>query len=107
MKLAIIGSRQLNPVINLDIKPALIVSGGAKGVDNCAKDYAIKNKIGLKIFLPNYDKYGKVAPIIRNKEIVDFSDEVLAYWDGKSKGTKMVIDYCTKKGKKVKIIYAN
>jgi predicted Rossmann fold nucleotide-binding protein DprA/Smf involved in DNA uptake len=101
MKVAIIGSRNKEININLDFIPSLIISGGAKGIDQCAKQYAIENNIELKEFLPNYAKFSKVAPLVRNKLIVDFADIIIAYWDGVSKGTKFVIDYAKKQNKKV------
>ena len=57
--------------------------------------------------MPNYERYGRGAPIKRNYEIVDYADEVLAIWDGKSRGTRSVIDYCNKKGKKVRVVIKN
>ena len=54
-----------------------IVSGGAKGVDSCAREYAEKNKIPLKEFLPDYRKYGRGAPLKRNIEIIEYADGVL------------------------------
>ena len=106
MKIAIVGSR--NVVIgDLDryISDAdEIVSGGAKGVDSCAADYARRNGIKLTEFVPNYQRYGRAAPIVRNQEIVNYADEVLAFWDGKSKGTLSVINYAKKVGKKCSII---
>lgn len=107
MKIAIIGSRNLI-VENLEKyipnNCEEIVSGGADGVDKCAKDYANKLKIDLKEFFPEYNNYGRSAPIVRNKMIVDYSDEVIAFWNGESKGTKSVIDYCKKKNKKCTVI---
>ena len=77
-----------------------IVSGGAKGIDTCAKIYAKQKHIKLTEFLPDYARYGRGAPIRRNKTIADYSDEVIAFWDGSSKGTKSVIDYCKKNKQK-------
>jgi len=54
--------------------------------------------------LPDYAKYGKSAPLIRNKEIVDKSDLIIAFWNGESKGTKYSIDYAKTKQKKICII---
>ena len=99
MKLAIIGSRSLetnNLQAYIPEGTTEIISGGAKGIDSCARDFAIANKIKYTEFSPDYKRYGKAAPIIRNKSIADYADEVLAFWDEKSKGTKSVIDYCTK-----------
>ena len=106
MKIAIIGSRNLT-VKNLEkyLPPYTteIVSGGAKGIDTCAKECAIKNKIKLTEFLPEYKKYGRSAPLKRNIEIIDFADEVIAFWDGESRGTYFVIDNCKKINKKITI----
>ncbi len=113
MRVAIIGSRS---AINSDYKilkkyiPANtseIVSGGAKGIDSLAKRYALENSLMYKEFLPNYEDQSlndkKMAPLIRNKLIVDYSDFVLAFWDGISRGTAYTIDYCIRKYKPVRV----
>ena len=107
MKIGIVGSRN-STIDNISIyipnQCTEIVSGGALGIDRCARIYAQKNKIKLTEFLPQYDLYGKIAPIIRNKQIIEYSDEILAFWDGKSKGTFFVINHCNKVGKKCSVI---
>ena len=106
MKIAVIGSRSVT-VSNIEkyISNAdEIVSGGAVGVDTCATEYAKENGIKLTVFLPKYELYGRAAPIIRNKEIVDYSDKIIAFWDGKSKGTLSVIKYAQKTGKPCDVI---
>ena len=110
MKIAIVGSRTINNIdisIYLDKKCSTIISGGAKGVDSCAALYAKEQKISLIEILPEYEKYGKAAPIKRNKIIVDMADAVLVFWDGKSKGTLSVIKYCQKIGKPLNIYVLN
>ena len=106
MKVAIIGSRTLT-VENLeDYVPTEcteIVSGGAVGIDRCAAYFARRKNLKLTEFLPEYDKYGRAAPIMRNYVIVDYADTVIAFWDGKSRGTKSVIKYCEKKNKTCKV----
>ena len=107
MKVAVIGSRNLlvnNLEIYLPENIIEIVSGGAKGIDRCARNYAIKNEIILKEFLPDYNRYGRIAPIKRNLQIIAYADMVIAFWDGKSKGIKFVIDNCKKIGKPIKIL---
>ncbi len=107
MRAAIIGSRNLH-INNLEqyIQDNIteIISGGAKGIDTCAREYAITHNIKLTEFLPEYQKYGKSAPLKRNITIIQNADIVLAFWDGHSKGTKFVIDQCKKYKVTVKII---
>ena len=106
MKVAVIGSRELrvdNLGKYLPEEVTEIVSGGARGIDTSAREYALKNNIKLKEFLPEYEKYGRAAPLKRNIQIIDYADMVLAFWDGKSRGTKFVIDNCKRIGKRVKI----
>lgn len=108
MKLAIIGSRGLTQIdISEHIPEATteIISGGAKGIDTLAEDFADKHKLSKHIIRPEYKKYPrKSAPIIRNKKIVDNADFILVFWDGESKGTKSTIDYAKKENKLMKII---
>ncbi|MBQ8414215.1 MAG: hypothetical protein IJX58_03095 [Clostridia bacterium] len=99
MKIAVIGSRNLTVDDLGKYIPSgckKIVSGGAIGIDKCAVEYARRQGIELLELFPDYKKYGKAAPIIRNKMIVDESDFVIAFWNGYSNGTKMVIEYCKK-----------
>lgn len=101
MKIAVIGSRNIN-IPNLgDYLPAEtteIVSGGARGVDTSAREFALQNHLELTEFLPEYDLYGKSAPLKRNMLIIEYADKVYAFWDGASRGTKYVIDNCAKLG---------
>ena len=110
MKTAIIGSRKLKTdVINEYVPDGTdeIVTGGASGIDACAEEYAKQNGIKLTVFQPNYKRYGRGAPIIRNMEIVEYADCVVAIWDGASRVTKNVIDECRKKGADVRVFLIN
>lgn len=108
MKLAIVGSRNIS---NIDISEYIpqsvteIISGGAKGVDTLAEQYADKHKLSKHIIRPDYQKYpNRSAPIKRNKIIVDCSDSVLAFWDGKSKGTLFTINYAKEQNIPVNVV---
>ena len=81
-----------------------IVSGGAKGADSISEKFAAVCGIPTKIFPANWDKHGKAAGFIRNKDIVDYCDMVIAFWDRKSKGTKHTIDLALKASKPVWIV---
>lgn len=99
MKVAVIGSRNIK--INNIGEYLLdgiteIVSGSARGVDMLAREY-----IKLTEFLPEYEKYARVAPLKRNDKIIYYADEVIALWNGKSRGTNYVINRCRKIGKRI------
>lgn len=102
MKTAIIGSRSLEIS---DLEKYLpdgtteIISGGAKGIDSCAEELAARLGLAITVIRPNYAKFGRCAPLKRNDEIISLADVVVAIWDGKSKGTKYVIERCQKLGK--------
>ena len=107
MKLAIIGSRELYPTNIESFIPqgvSEIVSGGAKGVDGCAAKYAKENDIPLTVFLPDYSRYRKAAPLKRNQLIAQYANAALVFWDGSSRGTKYTIDQFRKLGKPVNVI---
>lgn len=108
MKVAIIGSRGLTVKDLGQYLPAdttEIISGGAKGVDTCAREYAISHGIKLTEFKPDYARYGRGgAPLRRNITIIENADLVLAFWDGNSHGTKYTIEKCKEMGIEV-IIY--
>jgi len=106
MKLAIVGSRTFTDFEFvkkiLQYHPCTqIVSGGAKGADMLAKRYAAENGIPIKEFLPNWDKDGRAAGYLRNKQIVNACDELIAFWDGESKGTAHSIRLAEEAGKPV------
>ncbi len=104
MKIAVVGSRNLTDIIISKYIPegtTEIITGGAKGIDTLAEKYADKNNITKTVIKPEYEKYGIHAPLVRNKEIVEKADLIIAIWDGKSKGTKSTIDYAMKLNKKI------
>ncbi|MBE6672758.1 MAG: DUF2493 domain-containing protein [Ruminococcaceae bacterium] len=110
MIIAIVGSRGIQTIEPSRYLPddcTEIVSGGAKGVDQCAAAYAKEKGIRLTEFIPEYDKYGRAAPLVRNRLIVEYADRVITFWDGRSKGTLYVIRYCETIGKPCLVIREN
>ena len=107
MKLAIIGSRTC-PAVDIEAQlksiPDTIVSGGAVGADTYAREFARKKGLKLIEFFPDYEKYGRGAPLERNKLIVEECDCLLAFWDGKSRGTKYTLDYAKERNKPIKVV---
>jgi len=78
-----------------------IVSGNCRGIDKEGEYFAIKEGYKLTTFPANWGKYGKKAGYIRNAVMADYAEALIAVWDKKSKGTKMMIDIAKKKGLKV------
>lgn len=81
-----------------------VVSGGARGVDRLGERYAKENDISIKRFIPDWDGLGKKAGHVRNREMGDYADALIAIWDGVSKGTKGMIDYANNKGLEVYVL---
>lgn len=107
MKLLVAGSRNIRNIdlskyIDGDID--LIITGGAKGIDEIAENYADEHRISKLVIYPQYDIFKRVAPLKRNEIMVDIADSVLVIWDGISKGSKHTIEYANKKGKELRVI---
>ncbi|HYF75019.1 MAG TPA: DNA-processing protein DprA [Candidatus Nitrosocosmicus sp.] len=81
-----------------------IVSGGARGVDSQAEQIARNLGLPVTIFHANWNMYGNRAGAMRNKQIVDYADVIVAFWDGKSKGTQITVGMAKRAGKKVLVI---
>lgn len=73
-----------------------IISGGARGVDQMGERYAKENNINLMVKKADWDTHGKSAGYIRNQEMADNATHLIAFWDGKSRGTKHMIDIAKK-----------
>lgn len=98
MKVIIAGSRDQHsmPVVFKAIKASgfditRVICGGAHGVDEIGKTWANWNKIPVEIFYADWNLYGKAAGPIRNREMAEYADALIAIWDGKSKGTDNMI----------------
>lgn len=79
------------------------VSGGARGVDHYGEVWAKMRGFSVKVFPAHWDKYGAAAGMIRNREMGDYADYLIAFWDGRSAGTKAMIDYMRSKNKHGKV----
>ena len=111
MRVAIVGSRNIqdneywyNKICeNIPANCTEIVSGGADGIDILGRRYSKEHGLLLTEFWPEYNKYGKAAGFVRNTLIVEYAHMVLAFWDGKSKGTADTVIKCYQLGKYVEI----
>jgi len=104
MKVIICGGRNINEydidkvVNNSGFKITTLICGMAKGVDSLGYMWAMKNNIHIIKYYPDWNKYGAGAGPIRNKEMVNNADGVIAIWDEISRGTKSTITLAKKKG---------
>lgn len=112
MRLAVVGSRTILDfaVVVAAIEESgftdisLIVSGGAKGVDSLAEQYARAKGIECRIYKPDWTQYGKRAGFVRNAHIVNAADALVAVWDGKSKGTMHSVALANERGIPVHLV---
>lgn len=111
MKVIIAGSRNLKCKDLIfkkldEIKNMIdeVVCGEATGPDSTGKEWGLKNNISIKSFPAEWDKFGKMAGPIRNREMGKYADYLVAFWDGKSRGTKDMIDYMQQIGKHGEVI---
>lgn len=75
-----------------------LVSGAARGADSLGEQWAMDNKVPIARFPADWNTYGKRAGYLRNEQMADYADALVAFWDGESKGTKHMIDIANRKG---------
>ena len=116
MKWLIAGSRsftdydRLKSILGKEPKPDKIIHGGAKGADSLGGQYAKENNIPCQVVKPDWNNYGKKAGYIRNIEMADMltkDDKAFIFWDGESRGTKMMLKLLQYKEIPFKLIYIN
>ena len=80
-----------------------VVSGTARGVDQLGERWAKENGIPVAKFPADWDKHKKAAGYVRNTDMGEYADGLIAVWDGSSKGTKHMIDIMDRLGKEIYI----
>ena len=82
----------------------IIVSGGARGADKLGEKYSQDEGFALEVYPAQWDKYGKRAGFRRNEQMAEVADALIAFWDGKSHGTKHMIDIMNEKNLEGRVI---
>ena len=82
----------------------VIISGCARGADTLALRYASENILDTEEYPADWNAYGKKAGYMRNVEMAENADALIAFWDGKSKGTKHMIDIATERKLNIRVI---
>lgn len=108
MRVIIAGSREcqdyslvLDAIKASNFEITQVVSGGARGVDKLGEQWALEQDVSVRVFPANWDKFSNSAGPIRNSQMADYANALIAIWDGKSKGTSDMIKKATKLGLKV------
>lgn len=83
----------------------VIVCGKARGADSLGERYAKENGYTVRYFPADWNRFGKSAGCIRNEEMAQNADALIAFWDGKSRGTKNMIKLAHKYGLQLRIKY--
>lgn len=91
-------STLLDAIVECNFNIQTVVSGGAKGVDALGERYAESADVPLHIYPADWEKNGRAAGPIRNRKMAENADALIAIWDGKSRGTKNMIETATKLG---------
>lgn len=81
-----------------------VISGHASGADSLGERYATERGLRCDAHPAAWNKYGKAAGYIRNREMADAADALIAFWDGSSRGTAHMISYAKAKGLKVAVV---
>jgi hypothetical protein len=89
---------------NLPKDKIVIISGAARGADSLGEQYASEHGLKCERFPADWDRHGRKAGILRNEDMANNSDALIAFYDGKSRGTGHMIGYCKRKGLKVKVV---
>lgn len=82
----------------------IVVSGCATGADELGARYAAEKQLLVEPHPANWDKHGRAAGPIRNAEMAEVSDALIAFWDGKSRGTKSMIELAKSHNLKVAVV---
>jgi len=81
-----------------------IVSGKARGADSLGEKYAKEKGYPVKEFPAKWNEYGKRAGYLRNEEMALYATHCVCFWDGKSKGTKHMIDLAKKSNLNLRVV---
>jgi hypothetical protein len=115
IKLAVIGSRSFadrsllfRTLDECRHRIRLIVSGGARGADSLAQEWASERGVPCRVIRPkwkdDHGRFDRSAGFKRNGDVVNNADEVLAFWDAQSAGTRHAIELARKQNKAVQIV---
>ena len=83
----------------------IFISGGCRGADALGERFATEFGYKTERYIAEWEKYGRAAGPERNHKMAEIGDLVICFWDGKSKGTKSMINCSEKLDKEIRILY--
>jgi hypothetical protein len=99
MKVVICGSRDLQnyqlveeAVTRSGFEISTVLSGSSRGVDRLGIAFARNHHHPVQVFMPEWERFGKRAGMVRNREMAQTAEAVIAIWDGQSRGTRNIIE---------------
>lgn len=95
----------LDKILSKRLPNVEIVSGTAVGADKLGEQYAKEHNLNIKQFPADWNSYGKSAGPRRNKQMAEYADACVVFWDGKSKGTKSMIQFATELGLPIRVVH--
>lgn len=115
MRLIVAGGRDFNDyelleynlthiLKNFSYDEITLICGEAKGADSLGKNFALKNGIKIESYFPDWNLHGKRAGTIRNKQMAENGTHLVAFWDGKSRGTNSMIELAEERKLEVIVI---
>lgn len=111
MKVIIAGSRGIHDfrivekaILESGFSVSEVVSGAASGVDKLGEAWALIMNVPIHRFSANWALFGNRAGLLRNEEMVNYADALIAVWDGISRGTRFTIRCARQKGLKVFVL---
>lgn len=111
-RLVIFGSRDAFPSEDqieaalpaIDLDDTEVVCGLARGADSCGAVWAKRMQIPVTEFRPDWDRYGKRAGFVRNKQMAEYATCGIGFWKGESNGTANMTSWLVALGKPVRLV---
>ena len=95
---------KLDKVLVNKMPDVVIVSGGARGADTLAIEYAQRHGLKCDVMPADWNRHGKRAGFMRNADMANHADALVAFWDGQSRGTAHMVRLMQQKGKPVRVV---
>ena len=96
--------RKMDHLLSETVEQIQVVCGQARGADSLGQLYAKERGYEVRYYPANWDYYGKKAGMLRNEQMAQNADALVAFWDGKSRGTKNMIENAEKYNLKIRVI---